>query len=492
MRKRILAILLALLTLIPLLIACQDSSEPVVGTDPVTTEAPETMDPTKDEVPDQDFKEREFLILLPNPEDLGANNYDVEEDSGDAIISAIYRRNSEIERRFNITITTKSEGDSGTLPSMFQPYALSNEDKVDMVAVPFYQSAKPMIVQDMILPWNGIPRIDLKRDYWNESVTETLALLGKYYLLVGDVNWTTMRETVACFFNQDVADSNESIVGDLYQTVRDDKWTYDKMLEIIKDMPRDNGDGTWDDKDTYGAVLNLTTGSYGLIYSCDFQTVRMTKDGPVPQYNTRKMTDILGIAKRLLAENHNTYSEIFDFTSDSKGIPLFFDNRALFYLGQLRHSESFRDKETDYGIIPYPKFDENQKEYVTYANQWGLSCALPCTATDLNRTGSILEAMSAVSRRYLVPAYYEKTLMGKIKRDEESEEMLNIIFSNVLYDFGMSYLCDFNLYPVSNLWSGNTAIQSWYRRNENKIVKNYWELYEHVYEQVNGVKPEMP
>lgn len=493
--KKTLSLILALLTLalgvLPIF-GCSDTTqrEDDTTSNSITGEK-ETEDPFDDKVPTQDFNEREFLIMLPYPEDLGANHYVVEEDSGDSIVSAIYTRNAVIEDRFNITIDTISAGDSGTQTQEFQSYALSQEDKIDLLCVTFTQSAKPLIINDMILPWNDVPYINVEKDWWNKSVTETLSLLGNYYLLVGDVNWTTMRETLVCFFNKEVAAENKSVVGDLYQTVRDQEWTWDACLNAIKGMAQDDGNGAWNENATYGAVMNLTSGSYGLIYSCNFQTVVLDDaKGPIIQYNTNKMVSILNIAKRLLKDNHNTYAETFDFANTSKGIPIFFDNRALLFFGLLRHGESFREEKTDYGIIPYPKYDEAQKNYVTQANQWGLSCALPRTATDLERTGSILEAMSALSRKLIVPAYYEKTLMGKVKRDDESEEMLDIIFSNILYDFGFSYLEDFGLFPVDNLWQGNTAILSWYRKNEKKITNNYWELYEHVYESVNGVKPE--
>lgn len=98
--------------------------------------------------------------------------------------------------------------------------------------------------------------------------------------------------------------------------------------------------------------------------------------------------------------------------------------------------------------------------------------------------------MSVLSRKLIVPAYYEKTLMGKVKRDDESEEMLDIVFSNILYDFGLCY----GMMSVPNglLQEGGTGLSSWYRRNESKIFNNYWELYAHVYKKINGEEPQKP
>lgn len=205
-------------------------------------------------------------------------------------------------------------------------------------------------------------------------MTDTLSILGNYYYLVGDVNRYTMPETAICYFNKEVAAANSAIVGDLYQTVRDHKWTFDYCFNMAKLMSRDNGDGVWDKNDTYGAIQNKICGTIGFFSAADYETVIMTKDGPKLNINTQKLNTILQKAGELIAKNNTSYVDRFDFAEDSTGIPIFFDDRALFYFDILLHASGFRDQESDFGLIPYPKFDEAQKEYVTYANQWGLSC----------------------------------------------------------------------------------------------------------------------
>lgn len=68
---------------------------------------------------------------------------------------------------------------------------------------------------------------------------------------------------------------------------------------------------------------------------------------------------------------------------------------------------------------------------------YGLSLiSVPVTAADPGRTAMILELMGCKSKEILTPAFYEKTLKGKYFRDEESGEMLDIIFSSRVYDIG--------------------------------------------------------
>jgi len=64
---------------------------------------------------------------------------------------------------------------------------------------------------------------------------------------------------------------------------------------------------------------------------------------------------------------------------------------------------------------------------------------VPKSAGDLERTSILLEALSAESKYTLQPAYYNIVLDRKFMRDEESSDMLDIIFSTQVYDVGGVY-----------------------------------------------------
>jgi|GEM_PF-1846412 len=482
--KQVLCLLLAVLTLLPLLCACAVRKPTDGGETTASSTTGGTVGETELPLPPKtDYKEWEFTIAAPQPNDWGVMSYDREEMTNDTINDAIYTRNRQLEKYFNITIKTETLGWTGTQADEFKSFQLANEDKIDMIAVGFYQSGKPLIVQDMILPWNGVKHIDLTQDWWNESVSKTLSIHGNYYLLVGDVNWYTMKETAVCYFNKVVANRYEAKVGDLYQMVRDKQWTFDKALTIAQSISTDNGDGTWDEKDIYGAVQNAVIGTTGFLYAANYRTVIPGKDGPQMNFLTEKMQNIVNYIYSFCFENNASYTEAVGFIEESKGIEIFFADRALLMFFSMRHAEAFRQYDSDFGIIPYPLYDEKQKEYSTFCDQWGLSCGLPCTATDTDRTGAILEYMSRLSRDLIVPAYYDKTLMGKIKRDDESEEMLNIIFSNILYDIGICYCTDLDLVICESMVRNQSHdLMSWYRTRQNKLERNYKDLFDHVAE----------
>ena len=54
----------------------------------------------------------------------------------------------------------------------------------------------------------------------------------------------------------------------------------------------------------------------------------------------------------------------------------------------------------------------------------------------------------------VLPAYYDITLQGKYMRDNDSQEMLDIIFDSVIYDIGRFYNWGSMYGTISNMWNG--------------------------------------
>jgi hypothetical protein len=300
------------------------------------------------------------------------------------------------------------------------------------------------------MPWNDVPFVNMDKPWWNQNITESLAINDKIYILVGDINWTTMCETAVCYFNKQVAaDLN---VGDLYGTVKNDKWTFDELYRIASTVSSDvDGDGKFTKADKYGCIQNKIVGIYSYVSAANYHTVYKGNGEFTMNILTDKMQSIVDYVYKLCYENNTSYVDNFDYAKDSEGVKIFFDNRSLFMLATLEHGEYFRSFESDFGILPYPKFDEAQEKYCSTSDQWGLSCVMPSTASNPEFNGIIIESLCAASSKYIVPAYYEKVLLGKHTRDDESEEMLDIVFSNIIYDFGTSYCTDLNLIVLTSL-----------------------------------------
>ena len=119
---------------------------------------------------------------------------------------------------------------------------------------------------------------------------------------------------------------------------------------------------------------------------------------------------------------------------------MFTGGQALFLLEYFKALPYFRDTKLEYGMLPFPKYNEEQSDYLSGISVWHTSFyALPEFASDAEFSGAVTESLAAHSETLVTPAYYEKTLVGRYVTDEESGAMLDIIFDNRVFDLGLYY-----------------------------------------------------
>jgi len=98
-----------------------------------------------------------------------------------------------------------------------------------------------------------------------------------------------------------------------------------------------------------------------------------------------------------------------------------------------------RDMVDDFGILPFPKKDEKQENYITSLRDTFVGFCIPADNADPEFTGTIMEALCVSGSQYVIPAYYDVVLKGKTARDDESSEMLDIIKETLKVDFIFAY-----------------------------------------------------
>ena len=154
-------------------------------------------------------------------------------------------------------------------------------------------------------------------------------------------------------------------------------------------------------------------------------------------------------------------------------------DKALFYYGELHAVATMRDMNSDFGIMPMPKYDEAQAGYHHCVNpDVAATYVIPKDNLDYEKTGYIMDALGAESKNELTPAYYDISLRGKVNlkgkvsRDEESTQSLDIIISSIKYDIG--YLAGLDISSMLNTMADayNTDLASQYARQTKVIQKN--------------------
>ena len=142
-----------------------------------------------------------------------------------------------------------------------------------------------------------------------------------------------------------------------------------------------------------------------------------------------------------------------------------------------------------YGIAPMPKFSATQKSYYSYVQDqvsgFGISTAVSDEARQ-EMCAAVLEAMAYHSYRLVRPSYYETVLSERYMQDPQSNEVLDMIFDSLYFDFSSTCSdifpnCEIrnNLRPLLSGESNTIAAstKSWKRIVEHKL-DDYNEILE--------------
>ena len=98
-----------------------------------------------------------------------------------------------------------------------------------------------------------------------------------------------------------------------------------------------------------------------------------------------------------------------------------------------------RDLKFDWGVIPYPKYDESQEKYHTRASSGMEVFQIPVTSSGREDVGAVLEALSSEGYKSLTPAYYETALKVKYTNGDKTSEMLDLIKDSASIEFALVF-----------------------------------------------------
>ncbi len=453
MKKRIFAALLAALMASASLIACSDTPDTPAETGEdttaadTTTEEVTTQDPALlDELPtDKNYNNMDFIILGRDyPE--GSVAWKIQdiytaEENGERINDAVYARNLALNERFGIVVKQDLVTDAR---SEAEKRITAGENSFSLIQEALDRQG-PMIVGGYIMEMTPLQYLNFDKAWWDTDAVNGLSIAGRVYTALGSGQLNAYKATWVSLFNKKLA--KDANLPDLYQVVRDGDWTLDKLAEyaaaIAKDM---NGDGKMEwTVDRFGVGIengisiplimgtgtSLTKfnndGSYELLI--DSEAVAKAAEiiwnfyysNPNSILNVEKLS---GVTNRWVAYRSQFASDNFGFMLSHLGTP-------TLIAGEMQ---------SDFGILPFPKVYAEQEKYIS-AIQYGNvhSLTIPKIAEDPTRTAMLTEAYQMYSYDTVRPAYYDYTLTLRASRDNESSEMLDIIFANRNLDVSLLY-----------------------------------------------------
>ncbi|MBQ7321464.1 MAG: extracellular solute-binding protein [Clostridia bacterium] len=360
---------------------------------------------------------------------------DAKEVNGELVNDAIYERNTIIEDRFNATINVTS---IEKVEDMIQKEVMSGDNTYDIY---MQYGIRVLSNLHLLADFNNIPKLSLDADYWNPAATGIFCIGNKQIAIAGNFSLSYASGSSCMVFNKDIY-SELKIADDPYALVREGKWTTDKFFEIAAKGTADlNGDGTMDTADRFGSQGSVKSFFNGLINGADIQYVRIGEDG-APYFTLTADDRAVNFMQKLLdkvtADPYVFYNDQADVDSESANVK-FTDGKCLFNTTSIHKiNTKLRGSDILYGILPQPKYDEQQEKYYSQTNI-GEIATLPRSFDDARaeNIGILLEAMAFYSQQHIIPQYKEVILQAKAARDEQSMEMLGYVFDGICFDFGV-------------------------------------------------------
>ncbi len=477
---RMLALLLAML----MLASCSQSAatdEPVETELQAETTTPETEAPKPtDGLEDVNMDGFEMNMLAGLTAWTKAE-YIAEED-GEPVNDAIFKRNRYLEERFNCTISALQDESlgHGDVANKASTDVKSGDGQYDFVSV--YDIYVTRLINELS-DWNHLTQIRKDEAWWNPDATEVYNWGGKQLALNGYTSLSAVSSSTCILFNKDMLEKVNVDQVELYKHVNDGTWTLDRMYEYGKMAVQDlNGDSVLDDKDQWGIHDATSTKTYvnAAVASADIRYIEYDEEhNPIYAFDKESCISMFQtfIDKTMNSGIYNGNAE----TADQSTTPAYFPlNQSLFGHVTMKQVENYRSIDAfEIGILPFPKFDDTIENY--------RSISVGSAAIMLLRTvkperyenlGTILEAMAFYTYHEVLPIYKEIALKTKSARDNESADMLDIIFNTICFDMAhnLESIVTKPLITATFCKKDSGKVASTIEKNKKSIQKNLEKL----------------
>lgn len=305
-----------------------------------------------------------------------------------------------------------------------------------------------MVTNNLLTDLNSIPTLHLSNSWWDQNSVQDLSIANHLYYVCGDINTYDNLGTWCILFNKDLKEAM-NIEEDFYQTVKAGGWTFDHFMEICKDVTHES-DGTpgineldtWAfGTETYNMYVQVLAGGIKIVEKDDDDLPFFTVEKRTEEtYNAlTKIVDFYKSADVMVA-NDGTYNSKYTNVWEGTVHKAFIEGRELFYECGLINVASFRRMDNEFGILPVPMtFDGQDRFYHTVSSDNSSYLALPFGVPNEEDLGVVIEAISMKSKELVTPEFYDIQLKYRDARDDESAEMLDLIFATRSFDLGSAF-----------------------------------------------------
>ena len=437
MKKRIAAFLVVLFTLISFS-ACENVEYPSESS--ASGEYSTYYDQLREELPDitengEIPEEKTFYIITDD-----GSVFTRDESSAGTINDAVRRRDEFLREKYGANIRVRTEKANKIVDELRAANA-SGTEFCDMLSI----SAKDTVnlyLEGLLCDMNSLPDFNPENEYFNENNATSLALNSEFYILA-DPSTRYFNEIYTMFFNRDLVlasgcENPETLAAQ-------GKWTWDKFSEIEKTVAAEvvNKEIAELATDVFGFSAYYSANNYGQVMyvSCGMPMITNTYKNEIDF--SLEVDKAVEIGKYLFRINDSKarlpYEGDIASNAFKNGRLAFFTNK-LGYIGALRDGTK---KGSEFGLLPMPKYNEQQEGYHCLVDPAARVISVPKTVVykeaDHKRfVGAVISGMCAVSGKTVKEAFLSDTIIKSLNDNEEAV-MLKIVVESATFDFCTVY-----------------------------------------------------
>ena len=432
------------LALMTLLASCGEGGNAnVETTDPEVTGSGSVESTTADpgevsSLPENfDLENYEFRLLRQTPSEIAwsLNEFAPDEQSGEVLSDAFYNRNQKVKEKYNFRITVTDN--ASKTRDLIRTSVLAGDDEYDAALIRIDEEKNAY--DGTYLNLRELPYLDLEKSWWSQSLINDMTIGGVLPFITGDIIVCENDSMYMTMYNS--ALGADFGIGDLYETVREGKWTIDSMYSAMKLVNADlNDDGKYDENDRYG--LLYADNAAALPYFAGTETFLFVGHGDEISYNanSERAYSVYEKMQTILSDNTISYNWSNLKTDISAKIAGMIESKKVLFQTMVLSfvRRNFRDVKTDFGLLPLPKYDESQAEYATCIGTATPYLFVPATVKETEKVGFIIEALASESKE-ITETYYKVAMQSKYTRDDESYEMIELAQQNIVFDTGFIF-----------------------------------------------------
>lgn len=352
------------------------------------------------------------------------------------IDDGLLRRNNILTQKYNVIFTQERVSD---LVATVRTRSLG--DSVDFnVIMGSAESLSTLAREGLLVDLGSVSRFDMTKNYWDKNAAEQLSVGGKLYFSNSALNVETFGKML--FFNKELI--KKYSLANPYELMDKNEWNLTNFMEIAKAVSGDVNRGGQLTDGELGGVLFDKESVFGFLGGAG---VRLTsndkqKEEVAADFDVAKATDVLSRVQNLL---ETKAGRLIDDIKPEKGYDtvrdyareLYMQDGFIFFSGDEDDVMGLIDMESEYGIVPFPQYDESQGGYYSLYPHDGVMIAIPVGVDNMEMTANIVEDGSYYSRVIMKQAWFEQLLQRRYVLDNESEKSLEILYDNRIYDWGL-------------------------------------------------------